>query len=123
VSTATLRRGLPELGGGWKRATRAAKGDDPQRVEQWARMRFRFESLPAKAALCLADEREIPLSPTVGYPWRPTGEQGEGLPPGPKEQRDLAGALARRTGTSVPRVWGRKAHGSFLALLRALESA
>lgn len=80
-----------------------------------------FEHLPTKAALFFADELDIHLLPKVGYQGLPKGEQVEILPPGTNEKRYLAGALDIRTGTIVHRVWGRKTHGLFLDLLRALD--
>jgi transposase len=121
VSAETVRRWLHELGWVWKRAKRAAKDDDPQRVEKLARIRFVFEHLQAKAALFFADELDIPLLPKVGYQWMPKGEQVEVLTPGTNEKRHLAGAWDMRRGTIVPRVWWRKTHGLFLDLLQALD--
>jgi transposase len=123
VLTDTMRRWRHELGWGWKRAKLAAKDDDPQRVGKLARMRFVFESLPAKAALFFADELDVPRLPKVGFQWMPTGEQVEVLTPGTNEKRYLAGALDIRTGTIVHRGWWRKTHGLFLELLWALDSA
>jgi transposase len=122
VSTETMRRWLHDLGWVWKRATLAAKDDDPQRVKKLARIRFVLEYLPAKAALFFADELDIHLLPKIGYHWMPKGEQVEILTPGTNEKRYLAGALDMRTGTLIHRVWWRKTHGLFLDLLQALDS-
>ena len=123
VSAETVRRWLHELGWVWKRAKLAAKDDDTQRVEKLARIRFRFEHLPAQAALFFADELDIPLLPKVGYQWMPQGEQLEVLTPGTNAKRYLAGALEMRSGTLVHRVWWRKTQGLFLDLLAAVDRA
>jgi len=123
VSAETRRRGLHDLGWVWKRAQLAAKDADPQRVEKLARSRFVFEHLPATAALFFADELDSHLWPKVGYQGMPKGAQVEVLTPGTNEKRYLAGALDRRTGTLVHRVWWRKTHGRFLDLRAALDQA
>ena len=121
VSAETLRHWLHELGWEWKRAKVAAKEDDPQRVEKLARMRLAVEHLRAGAALFFADDLDISLLPTVRYPWRPKGEQGEVLTPGTTEKRYVAGALDLTTGTLPPGGWYRKQTGLFLALLATLD--
>ena len=123
VSSETRRRWLHDLGWVWKRATLAAKDDDPQRVEKLARIRVVFERLPVQAALCFADELDIPLLPKVGYQWTPKGAQVEVLTPGTNEKRYLAGAWDMRTGAILHRIWWRKTHGLFLDLLPALDHA
>ena len=119
VSTGTVRRWRQEPGWVGKRAPLAATAEDPQRVAQLARMRCGFEPVPAKAALCFADELAIHLLPTVGYPWRPKGEQVAGRTPGTTEKRSLAGALEMPRGRIGQRVWWRKTPGLFLDLLPA----
>jgi hypothetical protein len=91
-SAETMRRWLPELGWVGKRAQLSATDAEPRRGEKLARSRSGFEPLPAKAARFLAEELDSSLVPTVGYQWRPKGEQGEGPTPGTTENRSLAGA-------------------------------
>jgi hypothetical protein len=55
-SAETVRRGLHELGGVWKRAKLRAKEDDPPRVEKRARIRCAFEQGRVGVALVFADE-------------------------------------------------------------------
>ena len=116
-SAETLRPWLHELGWAWKRATVAAKDDDPDRVEKLARIRLAFEQLRAGAALFFADELDINLLPKVGYQWMPKGQQVEVMTPGTNEKRYLAGALELTTGPITPCVWYRKQTGLFLELL------
>jgi len=120
VSAETVRRWRHEWGWVWKRAKLAAKDDDPRRIEKLARIRYPVEHWPARAALFFADELALSLRPKGGSQWRPKGEHLAVLPPGTNEKRDLAGAWDRQRGRSVPRVWWRKTHGLFLALLAAL---
>jgi hypothetical protein len=56
VAGETGRRWRQELGWEWKRAQRRAQEDDPQRVEQLARIRYAFEQLRRGVALCCAAE-------------------------------------------------------------------
>jgi putative transposase len=121
VSAETVRRGLHGLDWGWKRATLAAKDDDPQRMAKLARLRYTWEHLPARAALFFADELDISLLPKVGYQWMPKGQQREVLTPGTNQKRYLTGALEMRSGKIVHRVWWRKTHGLFLDLLATLS--
>jgi len=120
-SAATLRHWLHELGWEWKRAKVAAKEDDPERVEKWARIRVAFERRRAGVALCFADELDISLLPKVGYQWMPKGEQGEVRTPGTNEKRYLAGALELTPGTITHCVWYRKQTGLFLDLRETLD--
>lgn len=123
VSAETVRRWLHELDWGWKRAKLSAKDDDPQRVEQLARIRVAFEQVRAGVALFFADELDISLLPKVGYQWMPRGAQVEVLTPGTNEKRYLAGALEIATGTIFPCVWYRKTTGLCLDLLDTLDRA
>jgi len=123
VSAETMRRGLHDLGWGWKRAKLGAKDDDPQRVEKLARIRVGFERWPAQAALFCADELDICLLPKVGYQGMPKGEQVEGWTPGTTEKRYWAGARASATGTTPHCVWYRQTTGLFLDLLATLDRA
>ena len=107
----------------WKRATLVATDDDPPRVERLARIRWICERLQWWEALVLADERDIPLLPKVGYAWMPKGTQGEVITPGTHEKHYLAGALDVATGTVHHCVGPHKTHELFRALLQALDAA
>jgi transposase len=65
----TMRRWLHDLGWAWRRAELTAKGNDPPRVTNLARIRGVVESLPAGAPLCFADEVDLCLLPKVGSQW------------------------------------------------------
>ena len=121
ISVETLRHWLPE--GGWegKRAKGAAKAEDPDRVEKFARIRLACAQLRAGGARFFADELDSNLLPKVGSQWMPKGEQVEVLTPGPNEKRYLAGALDITTGKLTPWVWYRTQPGLCLALLDTLE--
>jgi len=120
LSTAAMRQWLHELGGEGKRAKVVAKDDDPDRGPKRARIRLAFEQVRAGAALVFADELEINLFPKLGYQGMRKGEQIEGLTPGTKEKRYVAGALNLTTGTIPQCVWYRKQTGLFLDLLETL---
>jgi hypothetical protein len=59
------------MGWVWKRVKLVAIDDNPQRVDQLARIRFHHEKLPAYAVLVFADELAIHLLPKVGAAWMP----------------------------------------------------
>ena len=121
ISAETMRHWLHEVGWAWKRATVAAKDDDPDRVTKLARIRLAVEQLRVGAALFFADELDLNLLPKVGYQWMPKGEQVEVLTPGTNEKRYLAGALDLTTGAITHCVWYRKQTGLFLELLDTLD--
>jgi hypothetical protein len=121
VSAETMRLWLHELGWEWKRAKIAAKDDDPDRVEKFARIRLAFEQLRVGVALFFADEVDLKLLPKGGAQWMPKGEQVEVLTPGTNEKRYLAGALDLTTGTITHCVWYRKQTGLFLDLPETLD--
>ena len=66
VSASTLRRWRPPLGWVWKRAPWVARDDDPQRLEQLARIRHVWATLGTRAILLFADDLDIHLLPQVG---------------------------------------------------------
>jgi hypothetical protein len=118
VSAETVRRRVHDLDWGWKRAKLIAKEEDPQRVEQLARIRLAFAQRRAGAALFCADELAPSLLPKVGYQWMPKGTQLEILTPGTNEKRYVAGALAVATGPLTHGVWDSKVTGLFLDFLQ-----
>lgn len=121
VSAWSVRRGLHERGGVWKRATLVAKDDDPQRVERLARMRWPAEQLQAHERMVFADELAIHLLPKVGAPWQPKGSQEEVMTPGKKEKHYLAGALNLTTGEWRYCLGPRKTNALFRELLSLLD--
>jgi putative transposase len=122
VSAETMRRWVHEVGWVWKRATRVAKDDDPQRVDRRARIRFVSEQLRRCEALVFADELDSHLLPKVGYAWMPQGSQLEVMTPGQNQKHYLAGALDLSTGTLHHCVGPRKTNALFRDLLTQLEA-
>jgi transposase len=123
VSAETRRRWLHELGWVWKRATRGAKDDDPQRGNRLARIRWVFEQLKRDEAMVVADERDIQLLPTVGCAWMPKGTQLAVMTPGQSQKHYLAGALDLATGTLLRCMGARKTNQLFRDLLETLEAS
>jgi len=123
VSAEPLRRWLQEIGWVWKRATRGAKDDAPQRVNRLARSRSRVEPLRLGEVMACADELESPLVPTVGCAWRPTGPPLAAMTPGQHQQHDLAGAREGSTGRLHHCRGPRNTNGLFRALLQTPEDA
>jgi putative transposase len=123
VSTATMRRGLHELGWVWTRATLGAKDDDPYRSARLARIRWVYEPLKCCEAMVCADELDSHLLPTVGCAWMPKGPQVEVMTPGHNQKHDLAGALALATGTLLHCLGARKTNALCRDLLALLETS
>jgi transposase len=121
VSAWTGRRGLHELGWGWKRAKLVAKDDDPQRAERLARIRFHREQVQAHEVRVFAAELAIHLLPQVGAAWMPQGTQEEIMPPGKNAPHSLAGALNLAPGAILHGLGPRKTHALFRALLPSLD--
>lgn len=121
VSSSTMRRWLPRLGRVWKRAQLVARDDDPERVEQLARIRYTLETLEKPAVVLFADDLDIHLLPKVGYQWMPQGETVKLVTPGQNQKHDLAGALELHTGRMVHCIGIRKTNVLFRALLDGLE--
>jgi hypothetical protein len=122
VSADTVGRWLHERGGVWKRATRVAKDDDPQRSKRFARMRLHHDPLQAHAVIVCADARAMPLLPKVGAAWMRQGAQAESRTPGTHEQHSLAGALHLETGKVLYCFGARKNHGVFRERLTLLAT-
>jgi len=123
VSAETMRRWVHEVGWVWKRAKLVAKDDDPHRVERLARIRWVYAPLRLCEAMVLADERDIPLLPKVGYAWMPQGTQVAVMTPGMNEKHYLAGALDLSTGTLRHGSGPRTTNGLFRELLQLLDTA
>jgi transposase len=123
VSAETMRRWLHELGGVWKRATRVANDDAPQRVNRLARSRWVFEPRTRGEAMVVADELAIQLWPNVGCAWRPKGTQLAVMTPGQNQTHDLAGALDLATGTLLHGLGARQTTALCRALLETLEAS
>jgi transposase len=92
-SAETVRRWLPEIGWGWKRAKLVAQDDAPHRSERLARMRLQHEHWRAHEVMVFADALDMHLLPKVGAAWRPQGSQDESRTPGTTETHYRAGAL------------------------------
>jgi transposase len=121
VSSSTIRRWLHALAWVWKRAQVVARDDDPERVEQLARIRQVRETLGKRAVLLFADELDIHLLPKVGYQWMPQGETVKLVPPGQNQKHSLAGALEPQSGRIVHCTSMRKTNVLFRALLDRLD--
>jgi hypothetical protein len=123
LSAETVRRCLPALDWGWKRAKLAAQDSDPERSSKRARIPSVSEHVGRRAALLFADELALPLLPKVGAPWMPRATPVELLTPGQKEHRYGAGALALHTGQVPHCLWFRKMTGLFLDRWKVLDGA
>jgi putative transposase len=122
VSAETRRRWLHELGWVWKRATRVARDDDPQRIDRLARIRYVFEQLKPWETMVFADEWDLHLWPNVGCAWMPTGSQLEVMTPGQNQQHYLAGALELAPGTRHHCLGPRQTNALFRDLLTVLDA-
>ena len=120
VSAETVRRWLPALDGGWKRATLLATDNHPCRTERLARRRWGWEHRQPWDALVCADALDLPRLPKVGGLWMPTGTPVTGRTPGQHATHSLAGALAVTPGQRWHGRGARTTHALCRALLARL---
>lgn len=121
ISRETIRRQLHELGYAYKRAKLKARDDDPERIQNLARIRHLIETLPATAAVFFADELDIHLLSKLGYEWMKKGRQREIATPGQNQKQYLVGAWDYLSGKVISVVSDKKDRYLFLQLLESLH--
>lgn len=100
VHPSTLRRLLPKLGYGWRRARHAESWrHDPEKKEKIEAIQRALDNDDPYTDVFFVDEAEIDLLPKVGAGWRPVGQQTKLVTPGKNESRYVAGALHKDSGT------------------------
>jgi transposase len=123
VHASTLRRLLPRIGYGWRRARPTLCIRDPRKSRRLQAIRRALAHTDPETEVFFVDEADIDLNPRIGFLWQRRGQQAVIPTPGQNRKRYLAGALNARTGRLVWTDGERKDTGLFLGLLRALRAA
>jgi len=95
----TLRRCLNDMGYRWRRARPAPSWrQDPDKAEKLAAINEAICIQADYTDVFFVDEARIELMPTIGFGWRPIGEQTTIPTPGLNDHRYLAAAVHKDTG-------------------------
>lgn len=123
IHASTVRRLLPRLGYGWRRARPFLFKRDPLKSQKMRAIQEALDGREKGVAVFYLDEVDIDLNPKIGYSWRPIGRQELVPTPGTNQKRYLAGALNAHTGKVVYAEAERKRSGLFISLLEQLRRA
>lgn len=124
VHASTLRRLLPSLGWGWRRARPTLCIRDPRYAARMdAINRALRRASRADTAVLYVDEADVDLNPRIGALWCRRGEQVAIPTPGTNRKRYLAGALDAHRGDILYAEGPSKNTDLFLRLLEAVEAA
>jgi len=121
VHASTVRRELPKLGVGWRRARPTLNIRHPHSTARMKAINEKLAQRESGVEIFYVDEADVDLNPRIGFLWSPVGQQATIPTPGKNQKRYLAGALHARTGR-VDYVEGlRKNTDLFLNLLEHLK--
>jgi transposase len=123
IHASTVRRLLPILGFGYRRARPFLFRRDPRKEEKLALINEALEKREPGVAVFYVDEVDVNLNPKIGFGWRAIGKQELVPTPGQNEKRYLAGALHAHTGKVVWTESEKKNSALFIDLLLALRRA
>jgi len=98
IHPSTVRRWLPRLGMGWRRARPTLCLRDPLAAPRTAAIKGQLAKPEPRIEVFFVDEVDIDLNPKIGFQWAPRGQQPLIPTPGQNQKRYLAGALHARTG-------------------------
>lgn len=118
----TLRRLLPKLGFGWRRARPTLHIRDPKKTERMAAIDTALADNTPRTEVFYVDEVDIDLNPRIGFTWQRRGRQQAVPTPGQNRKHYLAGALHARTGRVLWQGHERKNSALFVDLLRLLKA-
>jgi len=121
IHASTIRRLLPALGFGYRRARPFLFRTDPRKAKRLRRINAALEAREPGVGVFFVDEADVNLNPKIGYGWRPVGRQEIVPTPGQNKKRYLAGALHAHTGKVVWVEADRKNSELFIDLLLALR--
>lgn len=121
IHPSTVRRLLPRLGFGWRRARPTLYKRDPHKNRKLRAIYTATAKPRAGVAVFYVDEADIALNPRMGSAWMARGEQHAIPTPGQNEKRYLAGALHAHTGKLVWVEGERKNSLLFIRLLFTLK--
>lgn len=120
IHASTVRRLLPRLAYGWRRARPTLCLRDPRKSERLSAIEQALTERRPGVAVFYVDEADIDLNPRIGFIWSPKGQQVAIPTPGTNQKRYLAGALHAQTGQVVCVEAERKNSALFIELLTAL---
>ncbi len=123
IHASTVRRLLPILGFGYRRARPFLFRKDPRKEEKLALINEALARREPGVAVFYVDEVDINLNPKIGFGWRAIGKQELVPTPGQNEKRYLAGALNAHTGKVVWTESKKKNSNLFIDLLVSLRRA
>jgi transposase len=123
VHASTLRRSLPLLGFGWRRARPTIYRCDPRKGRKLAAITRALARRSPSHEVFYVDEADVELNPRIGAAWMPRGRQLTVPTPGQNVKRYLAGALNAHSGKLLWVTGPRKHSSLFLTLLAALSAA
>lgn len=118
----TIRRLLPKLGFGWRRARPTLCIRDPKKAERLAAIEAAVSDCTPRTEVFYVDEVDIDLNPRIGFTWQYRGHQHAIPTPGQNRKHYLAGALHAQTGRVLWQGHERKNSALFIALLRTLKA-
>ena len=121
IHASTVRRVLPRLDFGWRRARPTLWKRDPRKEQKLKAIQHAIETAKAHTEVFFVDEADIDLNPRIGYTWSRRGQQVAVPTPGQNQKHYVAGALHARSGRLVWVENPRKNSNLFLKLLNALK--
>lgn len=121
IHASTVRRLLPVIGFGWRRARPTLCKKDPHRNRKLRAIDRLLKAPRRGSEVFFADEADVHLNPRIGFGWMARGAQQAIPTPGQNEKRYIAGALHAHTGRVVCVEWERKDSLLFIRLLNALR--
>ncbi len=121
IHASTVRRLLPVLGFGYRRARPFLFRKDPHKERKLALINQALERREPGVGVFYVDEVDVNLNPKIGFGWRAVGRQELVPTPGQNEKRYLAGALNAHTGKVVYSEAKRKNSVLFIDLLESLR--
>lgn len=121
IHASTVRRLLPRMNWGWRRARPTLHKRDPRKAEKLRAIERALGSASHDTEVFYVDEADIDLNPRIGFTWSRRGHQQAIATPGQNVKHYVAGALNARTGRLVWTEHSRKNTTLFLSLLDALR--
>jgi transposase len=121
IHASTVRRLLPRLCWGWRRARPTLHRRDPRKAARMAAIEAALARRSPEVEVLYIDEADIDLNPRIGYAWQPRGHQLAVPTPGINRKHYVAGALHATTGRVLWAFHPRKNTDLFIALLDVLR--
>ena len=121
IHSSTIRRLLPKIGYGWRRARPFLFKRDPNKPQKMQAIQEALDLREKGVAVFYVDEVDVDLNPKIGFGWRARGRQDLVPTPGTNNKTYIAGALHAHTGKVVYTESLRKRSKLFIGLLKELR--